>query len=282
MKRRLLLLAVLLWPLCGSGDTIYRNVDKNGRVSFSDTATGSAGERALQTAALRPLEQLPEAVFRPLFQTAQGDVAAGKIFVATVPGCSAPLLLTALHLFGPAGGLPAQVGAQDIRNVVSAVRLSTLGADDTVADTALDSLTPNDARAFGESGPTLAGAGDVAAFFAPKRLAPRALAVADASAQKGDKVFVLTSVAGSRRKYVHEARVTGREGGYLAYEFASPDYDLQATSGAPVVNARGQVVAVNVAGTLMPGGQRFRGLGTPAEKWRDGVAQNCARKAFYR
>lgn len=79
---------------------------------------------------------------------------------------------------------------------------------------------------------------DVAAFHAPASVAPRALRLA------ANRVFV-------------------SESSLLAYEFDDLTLQIRATSGAPVVNARGEVVGLNVAGGLVEG--RMVGHAHPVE-----------------
>lgn len=262
MRLPLLLTLCALLPLPAMADTIYRTVDANGRPSFSDKSSGTTGEQVLEKRpVVRPFSQLPDAVFEPVFQTTLGRLAAGKVFVATLPDCGEAVLVSALHLFGPAGGLPAQMRPQEVETRVTRIELRSLKSGNVAAEAPLVSVTPVSASPFG-SRPM--GAGDVAAFLAPAKVASLALAVAGATPAKGEKVFVLTSVAGNRKKLAHAAVVAGHENGYLAYDFTERDFVLQATSGAPVVNEHGQVVAINVAGGQ--DGAGLHGLGTPVEK----------------
>lgn len=86
----------------------------------------------------------------------------------------------------------------------------------------------------------------------------------------GDRVWLVSEVIGSQ-SLVHSATVEGIQDGWLIYRFDQP-LELRATSGAPVVDALGEVVAIN-AGGGDDNGKTF-GAGTPVTKFIDRLPPN--------
>ena len=79
--------------------------------SLSPTAGPTAAPAATTEAVPASSEPTlaPGFVGRPDFDTRDGEVSAGTCFLVEYPGQAAPLLLTAHHLFGAAGGLKQEV-----------------------------------------------------------------------------------------------------------------------------------------------------------------------------
>lgn len=218
-----------------------------------------------------------DAVFRPEFTTVQGPLAAGKAFFVRLERCPSPVMLTALHLFGPSGGLRDQMGPEELRRGVSHVKLAGMEAGAKSLSFDLRSLTPAGVEPCC-TGRAMRGLGDVAAFTAPADPAPAALQVATAAATQGQHVFVLASlVRGASAGLRHEAVVMGAQDGYVYYKYVDPTVELRATSGAPVIDAAGKVVAINLGGGQMPegGAKAMVGMGNPATTWRGAVEASC-------
>jgi S1-C subfamily serine protease len=94
----------------------------------------------------------------------------------------------------------------------------------------------------------------VAAFPIPS-VQPYALKLAKTNPAQGATVFLIAQLAGdtSAQNLVHHGQVVSINKYLMRFEYASPAFKLQATSGAPVVNELGQVVGVNVGGTERDG-----------------------------
>jgi hypothetical protein len=192
----------------------------------------------------------PNVVVRPVFDTVDGRFGAGTAFFISLPGQAQPLGLTAHHLFGEAGGLERAVTAPELGRFVQAVHFHELDGEELfpagpmlVLPAAGHSTTPGDWST------------DVAAFRAPASVAPRALRLAPKNAAPGEDVWLVAEVLGGKSagQRLHHARVLVSESSLLAYKFDDLTLQIRATSGAPVVNARGEVVGLNVAGGLVDG-----------------------------
>lgn len=182
---------------------------------------------------------LPEGVLvRPAFRTAEQSFAAGTAFFVTLAD-GRVLGLTAHHLFGPRGGLGAELPSRALPTAVTGVRVAEPGQ-----------------RRGQDVGPMLAleGAGhptgeldaspDLAAFLAPAAFAPRALPLAEREPRAGEVVW-LVAVDGARAT-PHRARVTAATPRLLLYTLDDASLQLEASSGSPVVDAHGAVVGVHV------------------------------------
>lgn len=178
--------------------------------------------------------------------TAEGHtVVAGTAFLLEVGGKLR--LVTAHHVFGQGGGLPREIAWQDMPRKVQGVRCIVFAHGRewrAGAPLALPGAAP---------GTDVEAMTDVAAFPIEVDLVsrPAALRLAATPAKVGDTVWLVTSLASGAppEQLLHRARVgrvTG--GGTVLFVYDNPAVDIRATSGAPVVNARGEVVGVNFGG----------------------------------
>ena len=218
-----------------------------------------------------------DAIFRPVFTTPQGALEAGTVFVAKLDRCKEPVLVTAMHLFGPGGGLQEAMEPDDIRHGVSRAELTGFGRGAKHMLFEVGSLTPDEAHACCQGQP-MHGVGDVAAFTAPERLASVALQLSAAPAVTGQHVTLLAEVlAPANAGLRHDAVVLGLHDGFLMYKFDDPTLNLRATSGAPVVDDAGRVVAINLSGghSLRSDPAAVVGGGNPVAAWGDAVGALC-------
>ncbi|WP_224245600.1 trypsin-like peptidase domain-containing protein [Hyalangium gracile] len=248
----------------------------------SSSSSAPAGEAPPTAPARPPVAAVPPSVpegfvVRPVFETEQGPLAAGTAFFVTIPGQPGPLGLTAHHLFGPAGGLERQVLAGELGRFVKAAGFREL-----------------DGQELNPAGPmvVLPSAGhapdtdevdwsmDVAAFRAPESLAPRALRLSAKNAEVGEEVWLVAEVLGGKTasQRMHRARVATSKPRLLAYSFEDTTLVMRATSGAPVVNARGEVVGIHLAGGLVDG--TLWGQAHPVESVRTHLAQGLSAPAL--
>ena len=218
-----------------------------------------------------------DAIFKPMFTTPQGPLNAGTAFVARLDHCDEPVLLTAIHLFGPGGGLPQPMTSDDVRHGVSQAELTGFGRNAKHMLFEVASLTPENATPCCTSD-RMVGVGDVAAFTAPDRLKAIALPLAPDIAIAGDRVTLLAPLAGGTDAGLrHDAVVIGMHDGFLLYKFDDPTIQLRATSGAPVVDAAGRVVAINLTGGHLSKDDPAAtiGGGNPVTAWRGAVEAAC-------
>lgn len=199
-------------------------------------------------------------VLRPSFTTSLGPVNAGSAFA--VKRGERTVLVTALHLLGPAGGLKAQVETARLAEVVQSisVRGAFTGEGKPPVAVATKILAVPGAHPMGDD-----AAGDILVFeLAQKtgldrlqvrdtpKLAPGALAAAAPSV--GDAVWLVAKVRGGDDR-AHPAKVVQIDDKWLFYEIHQADLDLAGTNGAPIVNAAGEVVGIQLGGGVMEDGK---------------------------
>jgi hypothetical protein len=193
--------------------------------------------------------------FQPSFATSAGnEFQAGKLVIAKVPSAPGGLLgLSCIHIFGPDGGLPSQIASDALPKFLKKTTL--IAADGGRTELGAPLPVPG-ARPFVSDGRSLPNAStDLSVFRAPAELADHALELAAGDPAVGDRVWLLARLAGGAPPdvYLHPAHVRVVSDKLLGYEFENSQLNLNATSGAPVVNAQGKVVALNIGGGLRGG-----------------------------
>lgn len=205
-----------------------------------------------------------QAWVRPSFKGPDGRFGAGTAFVVSQD--NAVFLLTAHHLFGPAGGLDREYEWSEIPKLVSgASGENPLGQVSVVTEKA---LSVKGAR--GMKGTQVNA--DLAIFPVKAESQVHAMPLAPTLPKVGDDVWLIGEVIGSS-EYKHKAIVdqVSKEG--LYYRFDNK-IELRATSGAPIVDKKGQVVAMNLGGGEYQGA--IMGIGNPAP------IMNCHLQAAWR
>lgn len=190
-------------------------------------------------------------VLRPVFTLADGKTfEAGTAFAADLAGET--VVLTAHHLFGPVGGLPVQIGADELTGAVKRARFVDAWSKEKVGTDTTPVRVPG-AHVMAQD-----AVGDLALFRLPAsfdrissgtQVPFHALTLAAADPKLGDPVWLAASVIGSDAR-LHAAKVVEVKPTFLFIEYAGAPLDLTATSGAPIVNARGEVVGINLGGGL--------------------------------
>jgi hypothetical protein len=214
-------------------------------------------------------------VLQPTFQTSTTSIEAGKAFVIRVEGCPYPVLVTALRLLGPQGGLSGQIAARELAEQVLDITVEPVERPGRRIALHAQSLTPHDAEPCCASA-TAASVGDFAAFAAPESLAVYTLPLASRPPMAGERLQVLAPDGeGGKLQLRHEVVAQGMSGGYLLYAFVPIRFVLQRSTGAPVLNAAGEVVAINVGREDMHDGIS-RGVGNPVQRWLAPLRRQCA------
>jgi hypothetical protein len=205
-------------------------------------------------------------VFRPTFTTDRGKVTAGTAFAIQIPECDEAVLLTALHLFGPAGGLIEDIPPEMLGGAVRSIALEGCFNPDRKADFAAQTLTIQHSQPHPHRSP----AGDIAAFRIPAPTPLHPLKLAPSLPAVGERVFLAAQVliGASEEERIHPAvvlDVAHVKMGFV-YEFDNSNIHIAATSGAPVLNQMGEVVAINLGGGQLKG--RSLGFGNPVTGFR--------------
>ena len=191
-----------------------------------------------------PPSWIVNTICRPSFETADGNFSAGTAFVLRNPSHQTryDLLVTAHHLFGPDGGLKQHVKWADLASFVTSVRCESMQDANRVLVSG-HPLTIVGAHAFSEPGEPR----DIAAFIVISDSSTK-LSLSDEQIEKGQTVWLLARVLGGEAptKLLHRAQVLSVSDRLIVFEYQNPNLDLTATSGAPIVNVYGEVIATNI------------------------------------
>jgi len=195
-------------------------------------------------------------VCRPTFTTTAAPFGAGTAFVCDYPEAKTQLLITAHHLFGPAGGLPAKVAWNEMSAKIKQVDAVSLH-DPAIHFVSSKVVQIDGARATDSTGVK----DDIAVFALPEARDRAALKLADKAPKVGDQVWLYGAQADSKVIELIPATVTMSSDEELDYAFGVPALKLRATSGAPVLDADGNVVAINLGSTTRRA--KLVGFGNP-------------------
>ena len=204
----------------------------------------------------------PNILYKPTFLLLDDSWTAGTAFIVRIPGQDGLFLITANHLFGPDGGLkdqmtPDQV-ASDVKGVVG-LSMQDLG----------QTLWFPDFVKIADAGSvelkTLEK--DVAVFHRKDLPDQKALAFASDMPKKGDRVWIFARQRGDDKPGLLAATVVSADDKELTYDFDKSDFRLPGTSGAPVLNEKGDVVGINLAGGTTKDGAA-RGWANPVSSIR--------------
>ncbi len=254
MKRSsTLLLAALALPCQAQ---IFQCTSSSGKTEFRDApCDGGSSARdltsSLQARSIVSLDSIREghSSCRPEFHTSTGKYRAGTAFVLDYPtGKARALLLTAQHLFGPDGGMPQTVAWQDMPAQVSRADCTVFARGKRLINTG-SPLAIHGAQPFSSPG----NPRDIAAF-ALKDTPPYAMKLAKAAPATGATIYIVAELLGDARSgLLHKGTVTGNKAGLLEFSYEGGGINLQATSGAAVINDSGEVVGINVGARGWPG-----------------------------
>ena len=182
-------------------------------------------------------------LYKPTFLLLDDSWTAGTAFLVRIDGQSGLFLITANHLFGPDAGLKSQMTPDDIASQVKGVAALSM------QDVSKVLWFPNFIKiADADSVESQAYAKDLAVFKATDIPNVQALELASEMPKKGDRVWVFARQRGDDTPRLLGATVDESSADKLTYIFDKADFRLPGTSGAPVLNAQGKVVGMNLAG----------------------------------
>jgi hypothetical protein len=195
-------------------------------------------------------------VFKPTFETASKPYPAGTAFLCEYPGRKSIVLMTAHHLFGPAGGFPAEIPWDHLNEAIK--QTTAVSVDDPgVRVSSKRAILIEGAHASDKTEMQ----NDIAIFELDSTNVMSALRLAEKSPAPGDRVWLYARQRGGTALELLPAMVVSSTRRELLFGFDQADVHLAGTSGAPVLDADGEVVAINLGGYAR-GGRRM-GFGNP-------------------
>ncbi|SCY37792.1 trypsin-like peptidase domain-containing protein [Desulfoluna spongiiphila] len=180
------------------------------------------------------------------------------------------MLVTAHHLFGPAGGFEQTYPWDEVPGLIRKVSARSIGASFLQVETS-DVLPIFGAHAFDEH-----GAGHDLAVFPLTDDAPEVpvLPLAERLPRRLEKIWMLAHVLNRNpEKKLYPACVVAVNEHSITYVFEDSTLDLTATSGAPMLNGKGEIMAMNVAGVNTK--VKLLVIGTPATTIRALIKQSA-------
>lgn len=210
-------------------------------------------------------------VCRPTFTTATGPFSAGTAFVCEYPEGKGHVLITAQHLFGPGGGLSVKIAWNEMADKIKQVDGVSMH------DAAVHLVSTKTVPIEGARGLDDKGVRDDIAVFELVPAKDRATLKLAANAPKvGDPVWLFGCQAGGKTVELIPATVAMSSDKELDYTFATSDLALRATSGAPIVDADGNVVAINLGSTSRRA--KLVGFGNPVASIREHLEKAYGKK----
>ncbi len=208
-----------------------------------------------------PPKVVVDTICRPTFELTDRSLSAGTAFLMETGVEKQPIVLvTAHHLLGPMGGLSTEVAWNDVPKSVKRASCKTI-VTPAQSWTGAPLAIPG-AASFNNQ--TKDGLRDIALLTVQEKPTAKALKLAPALPKLGDTVWLVAQLASGapKDKLLFKAKVVRVQDLALNYLVDDPDrtFDLRATSGAPVVNERGEVVAVNLAGGRVAEGFNLAGI----------------------
>jgi hypothetical protein len=210
----------------------------------------------LDRSKIAPLILSTGTLFHPRFGTIEGEVNAGTAFAAKLTGKSQTLILSALRLFGPAGGLKSNIEPDKLTTVWKKLVVEDCKTQNYFGEIQMQPINLSKARPH----PKKSDLGDIAACKVHDDTAIKALPLSQRIPSNGERVWLVSKLPGSR-EFIHPATVERLHDGWLQYSFMNRDVDMKNTSGAPIIDHKGNVVAVNANITQTSG--KMIGFGTP-------------------
>ena len=212
---------------------------------------------------------IPEiSVLRPYFQTTLGNVnvgsAVGTAFAVELQGYDSAVVLTALNILGPSSGLTRQALAAELDAVFETCTLgSAFGGMDGVMSATGFLVIPESAPFDQPS-----AAGDILAITMPKKTRVGKFKLSNEQPANGETIWLSAPmfVGAPPSQRQHSAIVTGQdEHGNITYEFDDRSIGHQGTVGAPILNKKGEVVAIHLGGASRDG--KLTGFATPTSRF---------------
>ncbi|MEI7688462.1 MAG: trypsin-like peptidase domain-containing protein, partial [Planctomycetota bacterium] len=209
-------------------------------------------------------------VFFPTFHLKTRDIGAGSAFAVKLDDIENPVILSALHLLGPSGGLPVDVPGTKVPAEVKALTLVEMFDNDKDLTLKQPGIAlPNTAPLGRDS-----QVGDVMAFWATKDALLSPARLAAETPKRNDLVWLAYSAENDPNQRTYRAKVSDVNAKSITYTFDSA-LRLPGTSGAPLLNAAGEVVGIHLGGRTT--GNVTTGIANPVSAFRTALIDAAKR-----
>lgn len=246
-----------------------------GQPAYQPSASELAAAAAMQ--AVEGAPSVPEfSIVRPFFQTSLGGNDAGETvgsaFVVNYGNPARKVALSALSVLGIGGKWQRAPLATELNSILESITLGdSFGASDGVFPAEQFVLIPEAATEPDAAHP----AGDVLAMMLPQKSRLSSLPLSSHTPAVGERVWLCAALfAGAPpSQKQHAAIVIGQvsDSGNLQYQFENAQLSFEGTRGAPVLNDRGEVVAIHLSGSSVDG--QPVGQGNPVTKFLPSLAR---------
>ncbi|WP_428241161.1 S1 family peptidase [Gynuella sp.] len=204
--------------------------------------------------ALELKEEALRSVFEPSFVTTEGEQKAGTAFVVKYK--ENYYAVTAHHLFSEAGGFSREYNWRELQGLVSKVSLQSL-SDEKIKYSAGKAIEIKGAKSVS----IWTGKNDIAVFKL-KQKPDNYLTIAQLPPKVGESVWLYGLVYNRPPELLlHKAMILEYGKNWISYQFEDPGLNLNGTSGAAILNSKGEVVGINLSGGDQEG--KLYGYGNP-------------------
>lgn len=212
---------------------------------------------------------LENTILRPTFELKDDSFEAGTAFAVDMPDEKVSLVLTALHLFGPDGGLDKNIPSTELPSIVEKVTFEDAFSGKDCGE-CIKVLNIPDAK------PSPDIDKDIVAFYYGDNMKVPKLKISDELPKIGESVWLAAPILGaSKDQKLYKGKVSYSKDKMILYAFDDKTISLQATSGAPVLNNEGKVVGINI-GSINKNGQLI-GAANPCTSFKK-MLKNALKK----
>jgi hypothetical protein len=200
-------------------------------------------------------------VLKPTINLQNSALHAGTAFAAKIEGEKQPVIVTAIHIFGPAGGLKKDIPSTNLPKAVKNIELTDVFNGNNCGTVSNVLSIPNANYKYYKN--------DVAAFLSGKNTNVSPLKISSKIPNVGDNVWLaagFTSEDNSKKQKLYRATVVESSDSILSYEYENNKLTLQATSGAPILNEKGEIVGINLG--HKQDGDKLIGIANPCVSFK--------------